>query len=190
MEVPLLLSSVGQRNLGLTVVSFQPKNASLCSPRSLVSFWHAPPSQQLRHVIVITASLLPPSLCFRFSSTPEKCPAMTCVLPPPAAQPRWPTAAPSPVCASARTPPTSSSPLPWWSPCQDPSSAPSPRTPLWDPQHLQLLGALSVQEESPSPLAAPWDLGALVILAWAVGTADPTAATTPTAVASMGRARA
>lgn len=45
-------------------------------------------------------------------------------------------------------------------------------------------------EGSPSPLAFPWDLEALAIQAWAVATAGPTVATTPTAVASTGHAEA
>lgn len=181
-----MISSVGHRNLGLTMVFFQPKNAS-CFPQSLVSFWYSPLSQELSHVIVITTSFLPPSLCFRFTSSPEKCPAMTCVLPPPVAQPHWPTAALSPVCASARTPPTSSSPLLWWWPCQDPSSAPSPRAPLWDPQPLQLWGMFSVQRGSPSPLAAPQDLGSSAIRVWGAFTGGPTADTS--AVGAVGHAK-
>ena len=58
------------------------------------------------------------ALSHRFTSSPTRCPATTSACPAshasPAAQPRWPTAAMSPVSDSARAPPSSSSPPPWW----------------------------------------------------------------------------
>ncbi|POI19979.1 hypothetical protein CIB84_016275, partial [Bambusicola thoracicus] len=83
----------------------------------------------------------------------------------PADPPRWLTAATSPVSGSARTPRWSSSLPPWWSPCRDPSSAPSPRTPPSDPPHQLPWAAPSAPREWPSPPAAS------ASEAWAASTA-------------------
>ncbi|KAK4805633.1 hypothetical protein QYF61_022391 [Mycteria americana] len=89
------------------------------------------------------------------TSGPETCPATTSACRAgPVARPRWPTAAMSPVSGSARTPPLSLSPLPWWWPCLAPFSALSRRTPLWAPPPPLLLAASSAVMECPSPLGA------------------------------------
>jgi len=49
---------------------------------------------------------------------------------------------------------SSLSPLPWWWPCLDPSSAPSRRTPPWDPPPLLPLAASSALRVCPSPQGA------------------------------------
>ena len=102
---------------------------------------------------------------FQRPSTPQPCPATTSAAPAVGDPPRWLTAATSPVSGSARTPRSSSSPPPWWSPCRDPSSAPSPRTPPSDPPHQLPWAAPSAPREWPSPPAAS------ASEAWAASTA-------------------
>jgi len=104
---------------------------------------------------------------FQGPSAPQTCPATTSAAP--ADPPRWLTAATSPVSGSARIPASSSSLPPWWSPCQDPSSAPSPRTPPLDPPHQLPWAATSAPRECPSP---PVALEAGALEAWAASLAE------------------
>ena len=93
-------SSLLKGNANSTLFSkYSGAKISSCSPCILLLLCYI--QERFDPILVL---YLFPSLCFRFTSAPEKCPAMTCVLPPPAARPHWPTAATSPVCASARTP--------------------------------------------------------------------------------------